>query len=384
MAGMPPLSIPPRSILLALTWYDHRIHAGVARFALEHGWNLDARMANSKEALTDWSGDGVVCKLGCSTPDPGLHAFVRDLRLPLVDMSFFHQGLRKTTMVEFDNHAVARLATEHFLGRGIRNFAYFPATASLSVADRRECFCAELKRRGHALHPLAPCPGHWSEAEGDLGRQLASLPGPVGVLCFNDNYGVKVLHAAARAGLRVPEQVAILGIDNNALVCEHLATPLSSVVLDMEAQGYRAAEELQRLMNDRRAAPRTVFLPPAGICVRRSTDHVATDHTGVSAAVRFIHDQFRQPIQVEDVAGAARMARSSLKQAFQDELGRSVTDEIERIRMQEACRLLAETGLKLSVVAQRAGLNNERRLLRCFRTRLGMTPHTYRTSRGGM
>jgi len=286
-----PAQPPRRSVLLALAWYDHRAHRGATRYALEHGWHLDATMANASEFAHGWQGDGVICKLGCTKLHPEYLRFVQGLGLPAVDLSVFGHPAGFPSL-EFDPVDIARQAKEHFYERGLHHFAWFPADPAPPIKLRQQAFVQTMAKLGHDVHDIPSFhTGEdnkaWQQAAQDLGEHLKSLPGPLAVLCFSDEWGLKVLEACQRVGLSVPEDVAVLGINNNTLVCESRSVPLSSVRLDMEAWAYRACEMLDNIM-DGESFEGMIHFPAGEVVTRRSTDMLAVDHPEVAKAVRFI------------------------------------------------------------------------------------------------
>ncbi len=373
-----------RSVLLAMSWYDARVHEGVARFAARAGWHLDARMANSSEPAWGWSGDGVLCKLGCSEVDEKLRDFVCGLGLPTVDLSVFgpNHGLPS---LEFDPREIGRLAADHFFERGFRHFAWYPVADGKPVRLRREGFELALRERGHeaiAIEPIPTAEGEpWEARERALGERLAALPRPIGVLAFNDDWAVQVLRGCARAGLIVPDEVAVLGIDNQELVCNHLPIPLSSVRLDLESWGERAAGKLDARMRGTDDELETEWVSPSEVVPRASTDVLAVEHPGVARAVEYIGAHYTERIGVDEVVAASGLSRSGLKQAFRKYLHRSVHDELVRVRSQAARRLLVDTDWTLERIAEDVGLGSTRNLFRLFAREESMTPHAYRQAR---
>ncbi|KAA3614530.1 MAG: helix-turn-helix domain-containing protein [Planctomycetota bacterium] len=377
-----------RSVLLALSWYDHRVHRGVARYAERFGWYLDARMANSTEPVWGWQGDGVLCKIGCTAVDEELRNFVLSLNLPTVDLSVFGPPAGLPAL-EFNPMEIGRLAAEHFLQRGFAHFAWYPNLPGAPLAARRNGFQNCLAERGFPVHLLDPIPTEqvpqgWQDGELKLGRKLAKLPQPIGILAFNDDWAVQLLRACEAVGLQVPEQVAVLGIDNQSLVCEHLAVPLSSVRLDLEAWGEQAASMLHRFMEkesswtEAQKEADMAWMSPSEVVARRSTDVIAVKHSAVSKAVAFISENFAEGLQVADVVRASGLSRSGLKEAFRRHLHRSIHEEIQRVQCLEMRRLLRTTDWTLDRVARACGLANVRHLHRLFGRFETMTPQEYR------
>ena len=373
---------PRRSVLLALAWYDHRAHRGATRYALEHGWHLDATMANSQEFAHGWQGDGVICKLGCTKLHPAYLDFVKDLGLPAVDLSVFGQDAGLPAL-EFDPADIARQAREHFFERGLHHFAWFPDDPQPPIRFRQRAFVKAMAKHDHDVHLIpafhtGDAQKSWRDAAQELGEHLQSLPRPLGVLCFSDEWGLKILEACQRVGLNVPEDVAVLGVNNNTLVCESLSVPLSSIMLDMEAWAYQACTMLDAIMDGKPAKPGIAHFPASGVVTRRSTDVVACEHPEVAKAVAFISENYHKPIGVEDVVEATRMTRPGLKRAFTRHLRRSIREEIQRVRVRHIKRLLRETDYTIETIASEVGLAGARQLYQTFERVESMTPRQYR------
>jgi LacI family transcriptional regulator len=369
-----------RSVLLALSWYDPRVHRGVARFAAERGWRLDARMANTREPVWGWRGDGVLCKLGCTQVDRQVAELIASLGLPTVDLSMFGPE-HGVPGFEFDPRRIGELAAEHLAACGVAHYGFFPLLDEPPVRMRRAGFEAALAERGHALLDVRPVAAgeDWLAAEERLGAQLAALPRPIGILCFNDTWGAQLIHALERAGLRCPEDVAVLGVDNQALTCETLPVPLSSVALDLEAWGAGAAAQLEAAMNaDAARAPGMQWFPAGAIVARASTQRIATGHRDVERALRFIHEHLDAPLSVQTVVADNALSRSGLKQAFQRHRGRSIQAEIERARLERIHQRLLTTDWSLEDIAADVGLSGARSLHRLFARHGDETPTEFR------
>ncbi len=339
-------------------------------------------MAQSQEFAHGWQGDGILCKLGCTRLHPEYLHFVKNLGLPAVDLSVFGQDAGLPSL-EFDPVDIARQAREHFFERGLHQFAWFPDDPAPPIRYRQQAFVNAMAAHEHTVH-LIPAyhqgdeQKNWQQAAQDLGNHLRDLPRPLGVLCFSDEWGLKVLEACQRVGLSVPNDVAVLGINNNTLVCESLSIPLSSVALDMEAWAYRACAMLDDIMDGKPAPAGLNPFPPSGVVTRKSTDVVATDHPEVAKAVRFIADHYHQPIGVDEVVSATRMTRPGLKRAFARNLRRSIREEIQRVRIRHIKRLLIETDYTIETIAQEVGLAGPRQLYQTFERAEHLTPRQFR------
>jgi LacI family transcriptional regulator len=194
----------------------------------------------------------------------------------------------------------------------------------------------------------------------------------------NDPRGQLVLEAARRAGAAVPEQLAVIGVDNDEPVCEISDPPLSSVIPDHGQVGYEGAALLDRLFLGKTAPEAPVFIPPAGLVTRLSTDVLAIDDPQVATAVRFIREHACDGISIEDVVEHLPLSRSTLQRRFRKALGRTIHDEILRIRLRRVQELLTDTDLPLESVADKAGFVHRQYLGEIFKRKTGDTLAEYR------
>jgi LacI family transcriptional regulator len=223
----------------------------------------------------------------------------------------------------------------------------------------------------------------WAALEQEIARWLRSLPRPVGVMACYDLRGRQVLDACRRVGLAVPDEVAVVGVDNDELLCSLADPPLSSVQPDARRTGYEAAALLERLMaGAERPRGQAVLVEPLGVVTRRSTDVLAVEDADVSAALRFVRDHACGGIGVKDVLAAVPLSRRVLEARFRKLLGRSPHAEIARVQFDRVRHLLRETRLPLDEVARRAGFRNGEYLSTAFRRQFGVPPSAYRREGG--
>jgi LacI family transcriptional regulator len=245
---------------------------------------------------------------------------------------------------------------------------------------------AELVRAaGHRCHEIVLRPGRrggrppsWESDQRALGRWIAGLPKPVGVLTINDPVGQQVLDACRRVSAPVPERVAVMGIENDELFCALCDPPLTSIAQNPEKAGYDAAALLERLMAGAPPPQGIITVEPLAVVTRQSTDVEAHADPVVGRAVRLIREGACRGLQVDDVARAAGVSRSTLDRRFTAALGRSPHDEITRIRLQRAMDLLAHTSWKTLAIAEAAGFRHAEYMGAVFRQKLGLTPGEYR------
>jgi LacI family transcriptional regulator len=202
-------------------------------------------------------------------------------------------------------------------------------------------------------------------------------------MACNDDRGQYVLEACQIAGLRVPDDVAVIGVDNDDLICDLTVPPLSSIALNHEKAGYQAAQLLDEMMAGKKVDSKTIIpLESSHIVIRQSTDVLAIEDHELAEAVRFIRGHSREAIQVSDVVESVAVSRRVLERRFREVLKRSVHDEIARARVEHACRMLVETNLSVSQIAQHLGYPSDKHIARHFRKEKGMTPRQYRKKFG--
>lgn len=361
--------------------YARGLVQGVVHYVREHGpWSFQmmeqGRGDDPPAWLADWEGDGVIARI----ETPRIARAVVKRGLPTVDLSAARL-VASLPWVETDDGAIARLAAEHLLERGFKHFGYCgDARFNWSVWRERK-FAEHVKTAGHDCHVFCSDP-----AVTDLDAQssalvawLRTLPKPVGIMACYDRRGQQVLDACRNAALAVPDEVAVVGVDNDELLCELAAPPLSSVIPNTLRTGYEAAALLDKLMAGKRVPATAHLIPPIGVASRQSTDVLAIDDREVASAVRFIREHACEGINVADLMRAVSLSRRVLEQRFQRLIGRTPHAEILHVRLSRVQRLLAETDLALYQIAERTGFEHVEYLSVAFKRELGKTPRQFRT-----
>lgn len=366
--------------------FDRKVIEGVTRFVHEAGtWSVFLEDDPSAKIPDFRRGyfDGVIADLD----DPRIPEQVAGLSLPVVGIGGIEAGcpLNLTvSTVGTDNPKVARMAADYFMRLGLRSFGYCGVpvrTVDPWNRERQEAFAAHVGEHGHPCSVFAGrySPSHsWEQLQESLFRWLRPLAKPVGVLAANDVRARHVLEACRRFGLRIPDDVAVLGVDNDELICQLATPPLSSIVQGTEEIGYRAAGLLDGLMRRRMRKTANVLVDPVAVVERASTDLVATDDPVVAAALTYIRQNACGGLGVPDVARGIGVSRSTLDGHFRRGVGHTVHDEILRIQMNAARSLLAATELPLDQVAKRSGFCHAQYLSSIFRRQFGQTPGEYR------
>lgn len=368
--------------------YGRGLLRGVSRYARLHGrWAFyitPGDFAQAVPKMNQWGGTGIIARL----ETPQMARAILKSRLPVVALDLSHgqlaagDPLARVCEVRSDSWAAGRLAAEHLLERGFVHYAFAGVPNRIWSERRQEGFCEHLKAAGHSIS-CYPAPAkrnrEWAREQSILAAWIAALPKPVGLMACNDDRGREVLEACRAAGIRVPEDVAVIGVDNDELLCDLADPPLSSVALDAERGGYEAAALLDRLMQGRIRKPHRIVVAPTGVVTRRSTDVIAMEDREVAAALRYIHDRAGEPISVDEIVRSMAVSRRSLEIRFRKVVNRSIHSEIQRVHLQRAQQLLRETDLSIAVVARRSGFGSASYLSSVFSGSAGMTPARYRT-----
>lgn len=363
-------------------WYDYRLHRGIAKYAVQHGWHLCPDTTKEKIIPWGWEGDGILAWLGAGDD---LADYVVQARKPTVDFSFRRPQLRFPRVL-VDHAAVARLAAEHYLARGLAHFCFYSDAENWAFEEYGGAFVKAVQAAGHACNWLRwhRSPKftrgrmQWKHKRRWLAEELKQMPKPLGVFAATDDHAVEVLEACEDAGLAVPEEISIIGVDNSLLGVDAMRIPISSIDTNLELVGYRGAAVLDALMQGKPAPAEPVRVPPLGLVARQSSDLIAINHPGVAKSLRFLYNRGFEPIGVDDLARAAGMSRRALHQAFVKHLGRPPGTELHRIRIEQAKKLLADPEQPLNDIAGRCGYQSENGFWVSFKQATGVSPRQYR------
>ncbi len=371
-----------KRVLLALGWYDYRLHQGIEKYAQEHGWHLYADYTREKVIPWGWEGDGILAWLGAGDD---LAEFVSAAKLPTVDFSNRRQQLKFPRVLEDHAHA-AKLAADHFLTRGFTNFCFYSDANNWSYEERGQGFLNALAETGHTctwlrwLESPAYATGkqEWQRKRKWLASEMKRAAKPLAVFAANDAQALDVLESCESTGLKIPEEVAILGTESYLLAPDAMHTPLSSVDTNLEVLGYRGAELLDQLMSGGKAPAEPVRVPAAGVIVRKSTDILTIKHQGVARSLRFIWEHGHEPICIKDLVGVSAMSRRGLHKAFLEHLGRTPGQELQRVRIDRAKKLLTQTAQKVETIAHDSGYQSINSFCVAFKRATGMSAKRFR------
>jgi LacI family transcriptional regulator, galactose operon repressor len=361
---------------------------GIARYARLHGpWSFHITpgdYAQEVPKMKQWGGTGIIARIA----NERIAQAVADADVPTVTLgpaaehAQFASLFANFSEVSSDPVQVATLAAEHLLERQFSHFAYVGLEDRAWSHMRCAAFAARLAEAGHELHeyrqPTRPRDRVWEREQNLLAEWIQHLPTPIGLLACNDDRGRQVLEACRLANLNVPEDVAVLGIDNDEVFCDLSDPPLSSVALNAETAGYRAAELLDGLMSGRVRKRQRILVEAIGVVTRRSTEVVAVSDPDVVAALQYIRREQGRGISVLSVANEVAVSRRSLEKRFRETIGRTILEEIQLVRLERAKRLLLETTYPISRIAEMSGFGSTGYFIQFFQSRAGETPRKFR------
>ena len=362
---------------------------GVLQYAREHGcrWSFITAPESLSLSILDLRGrcgDGVIAAL--NTPEEVECA--KSLRIPMVNIS---SAIAESPVprVNIDNRLLGEMAADHLIQRGFSNFAFFGLTRIGYSQLRKEGFESRLANAGFRCNVLLAEPTlgqhelHWQEQHQALAEWLGFLPAPVALFAVSDYRARQVLDVCREIGIVVPQDVAVLGVDNEVVICQHIQPQLSSIARNDRLEGYQAAAVLHKLLQGKPASDFT-SVPPAGIVERESTRVVAVSDSRIREAINYIFQHIEQPFGVQELAIHVGVSRRWLEYSFRETVGESPYKYIRRQQLEHARRLLAENPTsKIYQIAQRTGFNSAKRFMTAFRQNFGQSPREYRRTHHG-
>ena len=365
---------------MLLGYYQHQMHLGVASYARQAQWIVDSTMAHYGTLPDYWRGDGIV-----TTIVPERRELIRFLcraKVPVVALT--GDGLA-TARVVLDNVQIGRMAAEHLLERGFRHLTFFKCTDYNDVREREAGFAAAVEQAGLSYVCLDWLAASRKNRRLDLhtwlSKRLQELPKPMGMMAQSDHRAYHVVNTCQRVGLDIPSQIAVVGVDNDTYTCDLAPIPITSVDSNRQELAYRGAILLDQLMQGLPAPSEPIRIPPTGVVARRSSDILAVEHPDVAKALSFIWQHYSRPIGVGDVVAVTAMSRCGLYRAFQQYIGRTIHEELERKRLEHGQRLLLTSTEKISSIARQTGFANGEQFSRAFARCLGITPSDFRIRR---
>lgn len=389
LASGPDLPIMKRRYVVLLietsSGYCRGLLEGISDFARRHGnWSIhlneQERGALPPHWLKDWEGHGVIARI--ETDQIGLQ--LKKLKVPIVDLSAARH-LTGIPWADTEDRAICRLAVEHFLDRGFHNLAFCGDPGFAWSNLRRDHFRAFVEQADGVFHEHQITHRYdpeyrWEKVAKSLGQWLKQLPRPSAIMACNDYQGRLLLDVCRTHGIAVPEEIAVLGVDDDRLMCEFCEPTLSSVIPDTYRTGYEAAELLERMMNNEQVdSSARLITQPQGVRLRQSTDTIAIEDEEVSQALIYIRRHALENIRIADVMKRCRISRRALEHRFVKLVGHTPHEEIHRVRLQRIKQLLEQTDIRVVEIAKQTGFEYPEYLTAAFKKATGMTPSQWRS-----
>ena len=374
------------AIIESSTAFGRQAASGISRYVHERGhWSIyleDRGMFEIPHVVLDgWDGDGIIAR----TADASLSRILKKCDCPIVEL--LGDGKDMLAEVQPDEEKMIELCINHFLERGFKNLAFYSFGHSWWIDQRQKLFLeAAAQKRFISFCYIDKSPTRsvshpvWKrEYEELLIKWLKTLPFQTGIIAAWDEHAMRVLQGCQKIGRKVPEEIAVLGMDNDVHLCNFLTPQLSSLDRNIEQVGYEAAQLLDLKMNHKKNIPKLpIRIPPLHVVTRRSTDVTAIDDPDIAAALHYIREYAIQGIRVSDVVHEINLSKRTLIRQFQKILGRSPKEEITRICLNHAKYLLTHTSLPIYVVANRSGYRSVEYFVFTFRKHIGMSPLQFR------
>lgn len=360
---------------------------GISRYLTENPkWSvqLDLRelLVTPPAWLRRWDGDGIITR----STTPEMADIILKWGIPTVNLTDIY-GDQGIPAIWNDHRAIGQMAAEHLIQRGLKNFAFCGFSDHHWSTERREGFSRTIAAHGghvlgHASDWSQARRSGWEKQQSKIVEWLVGLPKPIGIMACNDFRGQHVLEGCRAARIPVPEDVAVIGVDNDQVICDFCQPPLTSVIPAAERIGFEAAKMLDRLMIGEKLDQRKILVPPLGVTARQSTDVMAIEDAEVVQALKIIRERACLGLNVADVLKEVPIARSSLERRFRKSVGRSPQAEIRDTQMNRARQLLCETDLSLAQVAALTGFKHSEYFSVVFKREVGQTPGQFRASMG--
>jgi LacI family transcriptional regulator len=366
------------------TSWGVRLIKGIGSYAQQAGnWLIHVEPWGRYERFRipkGWEGDGIIARIN----NEALAKEVSELGLPTINVSWYPYSGERIVRCTVDPDATGKLAADYFVSAGFEHFGYCGPLHMLGYSDTlAEAFAKHLEASKFTCR-MCPLPAQhqqsiaWDAHLASLVKWVEQLPRPTAVLCWSAARGRQVTEACQYAGIRVPDNIAVLGGDYDDLMSHISSPPLSTIDQPADQIGFAAAELLDGMMRGKKPRKRPLLFPPTRIVVRHSTDTLAIDDEMVRDALRLIRARAHEDIHVSDVVRELAVARRALEQRFVQLVGRSPAEEIRRVRIEEAKRLLVESDRSVADISRATGFGHQDLLSRVFRRITGLTPTEFR------
>lgn len=325
----------------------------------------------------EWKADGIIGQF-YNTEEVG--KFTR-AGIPVIAQDF-KERFSEIPNITGAYRETGRMGAEYFLEKGFRNFAFYGFRNIVWSRERAEGFTQRVKEAGYTVHLYERTDSRavdlWHYKPSTLSRWLKSLPKPVALMTCDDNLGNHITEASRHNKIKIPDEIAVLGVDNDEMLCELSDPPLSSIKLDTEKSGYEAARLMHRMIKEKKTKAEDVIVQPTQVVSRVSTDIFASTDKYIVNALKYIHENLDKNLKVTQVLKEVPMSRRSLEKRFAMTTGYPVYEYIYNKRIEKFAEKLLETDMTIFEIALDLGLSDSKNIARQFKQLKGLTPLAYR------
>jgi LacI family transcriptional regulator len=367
--------------------YSKALLKGIAKYSKENGPWIFCRMPLFQretvgldgilEWALEWGADGIIGQL---YNDAGIEKFI-EAGIPVIAQDF-KERFKEIPNITGSHKEAGEMGADYFLKKGFKNFAFYGFKDIVWSRERAEGFEERIAKSGHKVHyfehVMARSTEIWYYKPSSLSQWLKSLPKPIALMACDDNQGQHITEACRHSKIRIPEEVAVLGVDNDEMVCEFSDPPLSSIGQDAEKGGYDAAKLLHEMIKNGTAEFYDIVVRPTQVITRQSTDIYATNDAYIATSLKYIHQNIDKNLQVDDVVKQVPLSRRALEKRFLDITGYPIYKYIFNLRIEKLSQKLLETDLTVFEIALEMGLTDSKNIARQFKQIKGCTPIEYR------
>lgn len=367
--------------------YSRNILKGVVKYAQEHGaWSFQRmplyyRMVYGEKKVLEWAKQWKADAILALLSDVDVEQ-LNNLSIPIIVQNYRDRQTSISNLTG-DYFGTGIMAARFFLNKGYRYFAFYGFKGAIWSRERAEGYRDEIEKQGYALHLFEDAPQdkeEWSYDPSGIAAWLKELPKPVALFACDDQFALRISETCNLYDIRVPEEIAILGVDNDEQLCNIADPPLSSIIVDAENGGYRAARLLHQLVEGEIFMPVNIVVQPLMIVNRGSTNKYAVTNRHIHHILRYIEENYARPLSVGDLVDQVPLSRRVLEKKFKEETGDTLYQYIQNYRINQFIRLLITTDEPLYDIAERCGFDDYKNVSRVFRKYTSLSPVEYRKS----
>jgi len=360
--------------------FGRQLIMGIAHYSKLNGpWSFYKEPIGLKSSiphLTSWKPDGIIMRDSLITKE------LLKLKIPTILAVHDSQYPQNLPVIKTDSYSIAKLASEHLMEKGLKNFAFCGFDSYDWSKERRINFCRFNSKVGYKTHiycqPKRIKKNDWENEQHHVRDWVKALPKPVGIFACNDDRGQDILEVCKLLNLKVPEDVAVMGVDNDPMVCNISDPPLTSIALNVESAGYQAAKLIDDMIDKKNIYGKQIIVTPSYVVQRQSSDIFAVDDISVAQAISFIKNNARNKILVEDVVKAVNINRRTLERRFRRAIHRSIVEEIKYTRIELISKLLIESDFSISQITSFFNFTDVEHISRYFKREKGVGLRAFR------